>query len=374
MRIKLPLLSIALFTGWLSVANADDMPPGFPFQAVTEENPALSPPQSGVQAGTQEPTQMEINGAINPDVPQVQPNGLIPQPTVSLPETEPAVVKVSEELAPEKPMVKQREKKRPNLLNKPLESTATTEQQKNEHAMEVQSGIVIKPKRGKTENVVIARGKLNRIVTPYSDPKVLTVDAVETKIDGSAVYIATDSETPVSLFISDTESGQTTSLQLTPKALLTPVEILIEGWQSQFLPGGDSDFDHAKVFRKDLPYISELKSILQSLGKQQIPQGFTLEETTEKIRSLNLCHDPNLTFWPGQIISGHESQIIVMVAQNTGATATVFEEASCATENTIAVAAWPKLRLEPKDRTEVYILMRLPAGKSNEEARPSLLN
>jgi conjugal transfer pilus assembly protein TraK len=271
-------------------------------------------------------------------------------------------------------MVKQREKKRPHLLNKPLENTSVTEHQKNAHDLDVQSGIVIMPKRGKTENVVIARGKLNRIVTPYSDPKVLTVDAVETKIDGSAVYIATDSESPVSLFISDAETGNTASLQLTPKALLTPVEIMIEGDQSKFLPGGDSDFDHAKMFRKDMPYISELKSILQSLGKQQIPQGFTLEDTTEKISSLNLCHDPNLTFWPGQIISGHGSEIIVMVAQNSGATATVFEETSCATENTIAVAAWPKLRLEPKDRTEVYILVRLPAGKSGEEARPSLLN
>ena len=120
----------------------------------------------------------------------------------------------------------------------------------------MQSGILIKPKRGKTDNVVIARGKLNRIVTPYSDPKILTVDAVETKIDGSAVYIATDSESPVSLFISDSESGHTVSLQLTPKELLTPVEILIDGEQRQFLPGGDSDFGNSKLFRKDLPYIS----------------------------------------------------------------------------------------------------------------------
>ena len=113
---------------------------------------------------------------------------------------------------------------------------------------------------------------------------------------------------------------------------------------------------------------------MQSLGKQQIPQGFTLEEVSEEIRSLSLCHDPNLTFWPEQVLSGHESEIIVLIAQNNGATATVFEEASCASDNTIAISAWPKLHLEPKDRTEVYILMRLPTGNSGDEARPSLLN
>ena len=370
MRVKTLLLSMA----WLSIANGAEIPPGFPFQAAGENSTAAYTQQEGDIAGELETNQAPIQGENNPNGNLVQSNAVIPQPTVSQPQTEQPVEKSPEESEPEKPVLKHSQKKRPRILDKPLESTAAPEHKKNAHNIDVQSGIVIKPKRGKTENVVIARGKLNRIVTPYSDPKVLTVDSLETKIDGSVVYIATDSETPVSLFISDAESGNTTSMQLTPQVLLTPVEILIEGEQSRSLPGGDSDFGGPKLFRKDLPYISELKNIMQSLGKQQIPQGFTLEEVSEEIRSLSLCHDPNLTFWPEQVLSGHESEIIVLIAQNNGATATVFEEASCASDNTIAISAWPKLHLEPKDRTEVYILMRLPTGNSGDEARPSLLN
>ena len=153
---------------------------------------------------------------------------------------------------------------------------------KSKHSIWViQSGITIKPKPGRTESVVIAKGKLNRIVTPYADPKVLTVDNVETKIDGSVVYIATDSEMPVSLFVSDTESGSATSLQLLPRDMGMPVEIRIE--QDPIRANGtEAASSRTDTFtRQDSPYVAEIKSIMQSMGKQQIPQGFTLEEVTD---------------------------------------------------------------------------------------------
>jgi len=112
---------------------------------------------------------------------------------------------------------------------------------------------------------------------------------------------------------------------------------------------------------------------MQNLGKQQIPQGFTLEEVTAELRSMTFCHAPNLTYWPGQLLSGHDSRIIVLIGQNNGNTTAVFEEAFCASEDTMAVAAWPKVKLEPGEKTEIFLLMRLPDGKSGEEARPALL-
>lgn len=355
MHVKTLLISIA----WASTVLANELPPELPFQAI--DGSGLVPYQ-GVTAGGQSthinPNQMRepmVNGT-----PEVQDKNQ--QSAEIAGPSEPAQ-------APESTT---KPKKRPKILDKAPETIKASAKDKA-FDMSLQSGIIIKPKSGRTETIVIAKGKLNRIVTPYADPKVLTVDNVETKIDGSAVYIATDSETPVSMFISDTETGNAASLQLEPLELVTPVEIRIEQDPNKASPTEAASSRTDKLFRQDSPYVAEIKAIMQNLGKQQIPQGFTLEDVTDELRSAGVCHAASLTFMPGQLLSGHDTRILVMIAQNNGRAARVFEEATCANENVMAVAAWPKVRLEPGEKTEVFILMRLPEGKSGEEVRPALL-
>jgi conjugal transfer pilus assembly protein TraK len=153
-----------------------------------------------------------------------------------------------------------------------------------------------------------------------------------------------------------------------------PIEIRIEQ-DSARANGAELASSRTDTFaRQDSPYVTEIKAIMQSMGKQQIPQGFTLEAVTDEIRSISVCHGTGLSFVAGQLLSGHDSRIVVMIAQNKGLSTQVFEEAYCANEDVMAVAAWPKVRLAPGDKTEVYILMRLPQGKNGEEIRPMLLN
>ncbi|WP_081813331.1 TraK domain-containing protein [Methylobacter tundripaludum] len=365
MRIKMLLISIA----WASTALANELPPELPFQAVDsglaahQEGIAVDP---GVSVGNQ-------NTNINPNqISEQMVNGTTEIQDQNHPSSEQATP--SEPAQAPEPTPKP--KKRPKILDKapePKKASAKDSAKDKEIDIGLQSGITIKPKPGRTESVVIAKGKLNRIVTPYADPKVLTVDNVETKIEGSAVYIATDSETPVSLFISDTETENTTSLQLTPQERLMPVEIRIEQDPSKASPTEAASSRTDRFFRQDSPYVTEIKAIMQNLGKQQIPQGFTLEEVTNELLSAGVCHAANLTFTPGQLLSGHDSRIVIVIAQNNGSAVRVFEEAYCAAENIMAVAAWPKVRLESGEKTEVFILMRLPEGKSGEEVRPALL-
>ncbi|MEC4747580.1 type-F conjugative transfer system secretin TraK [Methylomicrobium sp. Wu6] len=372
MQFKPLILSIVsiLIT---SSAMANELPPELPFQAL--DGTSLSPNQEGVAADTANTQNTSQGGAFNPNrmvngTPEsatatITPNPLEgDQPVSNDAQSAPAPI------AEEKPKLK----KRPKILDKAPESPKeSASNKKQELDLGLQSGITIKPKPGRTESVIVAKGKLNRIVTPYAEPKVLTVDNVETKIDGSAVYIATDSETPVSMFISDAETGDAALLQLSPQELITPVEIRIEADASKAaqVEVGSSKTD--RLFRQDSPYINEVKAVMQNLGKQQIPQGFTLEEVTDELRGKAFCHDPNLTYWAGQLLSGHDSRIVVLIGQNNGNATVIFEEAFCASEDTMAVAAWPKVRLEPGEKTEIYLLLRLPEGKSGEEIRPALL-
>jgi conjugal transfer pilus assembly protein TraK len=355
MHFKTTLIAMV----WASTVLAQELPPDLPFS--DSDGGDLVPHQGG-EAGDM--TVIDRSVSVEKATPEqsLDSIGSVSKPT-------------HEQVKESQGGAIQEVKKRPKILNKTTEITRSNPKNNDKETQDSQSWGAIKPKPGRTEKVVIARGKLNRIVTPYADPKVLTVDQVETKVDGSAVYIATDSALPVSLFISDAETGIASSIQLVPEEIGTPVEITIESDNGKLTQAENANAGAltGKELHQDTPYITEVKMIMQSLGKQQIPQGFTLEEVTDEVRSFTVCHDANLTFWPGQMLSGHGSRILVEVAQNNGVSPIVFEEAFCANEHTMAVAAWPKIRLEPGEKTEVYILMRLPDGNSDEEIRPPLL-
>lgn len=229
-----------------------------------------------------------------------------------------------------------------------------------------ESLITIRPRQGKTESIKIAKGILNRILTPYPEPKLLTVDNVETRIDGSVVYVASDSDAPINLFISDTESGNAVSLQLLPTELAMPVEVKIEQVNNDI-----SSSKTDTVVHQDYPYVTEIKNIMKAMALQQIPQGFTLEAVTGEVNSV--CHETGLSFSVGQVLSGQDLKIIVLIAINNGLSNKLFEEAYCANEGVIAVSAWPKVSLGPGEKTEIYVLTHLLHGKNGEEFRPSLL-
>ncbi|MEQ1486694.1 type-F conjugative transfer system secretin TraK [Methyloglobulus sp.] len=362
-------IMLILLMAWVTAAFGTDVPLGLPFPPVDNEEVPVHPQQivpGGVidDSKNQQDSQGQrpMSGVLHTqqDLPQetTQPNEQTP-----------------EEQQYGKSARKSSQKRRPKVLDS-MPISRFSYQKKGGDGLDRDkgAGLVIRPRPGQTENVVIARGKLNRIVTPYADPKVLTVDSVETKVDGSSVYIATDSETPVSLFITDAETGGAASLQLSPQSMVSPVEMRIEADQGKLVERGDGELSYgSRLFRQDSPYITEVKGIMQALGKQLIPSGFTLVETNEDSIPVSVCHAPNLSFRLGQVLAGTESRIFVFIAQNNGTNPMVFEESVCASENTVAVAAWPKVHLAPGERTEVYVLMRQPELKSGEETRPALL-
>ncbi|MEI7870148.1 MAG: type-F conjugative transfer system secretin TraK [Candidatus Methylumidiphilus sp.] len=228
---------------------------------------------------------------------------------------------------------------------------------------------VIKAKPGVTYSVTIARNALNRITTPFEQPKSLTTENIESSVEGSSVYVATQSETPVSLFIQDSDSQNAISLRLVPVDAAEPVDIRIEmdreSPQTTKLPKGEN---------AGHPYVDELKSVMRSLALGKIPQGYNLDETPKFEGRTEICSQPHLSFALGQRLTGASMNILVMRAENTGDYAKVFDETACVSASVLAVAAWPKIRMEPRDKTEIYIAVRMESTGSVEESRPLLIN
>ena len=171
MRLKTMLISMA----WASTALAGELPPELPFQAI--DGTSLTPYQEGV-AG-------DLGARENNQIPSIHPNEMNDQVVDRMPEAKDQNQMISEQATQPAPAqtskLEPKPKKKPRILNKAPKNARETTQapaKNKEIDLGLQSSITIKPKPGRTESVVIAKGKLNRIVTPYAEPKVLTVDNV----------------------------------------------------------------------------------------------------------------------------------------------------------------------------------------------------
>lgn len=73
---------------------------------------------------------------------------------------------------------------------------------------------------GVNELAPIALGHLNRIITPFDGLRIRTTSDAQTQIVDNVVYLATDNDTPVALYITPADAEQPAlSLTLVPKRI-----------------------------------------------------------------------------------------------------------------------------------------------------------
>jgi hypothetical protein len=129
---------------------------------------------------------------------------------------------------------------------------------------------------GTTAIVEVAIDHLNRIVTPFAAPQVRTVSSATTQVDGNAVYVATASEEPVSLFI--TEAGDTAtaiSLTLAPRHIPPrEVRLVLTGALARAAAAVSSRRE--TVARDDQPYVEHIAATFPALAQNRVPAGFSL--------------------------------------------------------------------------------------------------
>ncbi|QXP89489.1 TraK domain-containing protein [Methylococcus capsulatus] len=228
--------------------------------------------------------------------------------------------------------------------------------------------VLLRAHPGATLSARIARGLLNRISTPFDDPKVLTVSPVETHIEGRSVYVATESYEPVGLFITDAGGEAAVSLELIPEDRSRPAEIRIESDAARNAGG-----EPATAAGRDDPYLDDLKATMKTLAQGLVPAGYSLSEPREAVGRFH-CAMPGAEFEPGQILSGSRYDIVVFRATNRSGGSLSLDETACAAPGVRAVAAWPRLRLRAGESAEVYVIVDAGAADAGQDQRrPSLL-
>ena len=227
---------------------------------------------------------------------------------------------------------------------------------------------------GVNQIVVVSIGHLNRIVTPFDNPQVRTTSNVTTQVQDNVVYMATQNEKPVTMYITPKDDeGVALSLTLVPRAV-PPVELSLEVDRKSIPALANKAGVQAAKWEESQPYVQTMRSVMRSLALSEIPQGYTLSEMEPTDpRPICVQEGMDFDFEAGQKLTGHHLRVVVGVAQNLTTMPREIDLTACANYNVAGASAWPFYMLEPGMRTEVYVAMRDNQTKPRSASRPSLL-
>jgi len=232
--------------------------------------------------------------------------------------------------------------------------------------------------------IPISKGHINRIVTPFENPIIQTVSQEQITKRGNVIYVTTQNEQPVTMFVTpDDDETVAISLTLLPQAIppiqanlifTKSVQGLAPGSAAYSGPGGQAYSGQARKWERSQPYMDTMRAIMRDLALGQLPKGYSMN-TLANGAQIPACAQPNLTFDfnSSQLIEGHDFRIFVAVAENISAKAQEVDHGACTHPHRAAVSAWPNEVLEPGQKTEVFVITRVPREIPQGSVRPSLL-
>jgi len=223
---------------------------------------------------------------------------------------------------------------------------------------------------GVNQVIKIARGHLNRIVTPFENPVVHTTSTAKVNTEGQVLYVASKTSAPSTLYVSpEGQRDLALSITLLPRGIAPrEVRLKIDGDPGQIY----SSSVRAGEWERSRPYVQTIKEAVSRLALGEVPPGYGLREWRSSDAPMN-CAQPGIEVKPGQVLSGSDLILLVGSATNTASERLEIEEATCRRAGVLAVAAWPEASLAPGERTELYIVMRRASETIESRQRPSLI-
>ena len=225
-----------------------------------------------------------------------------------------------------------------------------------------------------TKMLPISLGHPNRIVTPFTTPKVKKMDkTLMVEVTDNVVYVATNQSHPVTIYIrEDGNEAFAIPLGLFPGQVPPRQATLVlgEGMTKRVSMGSSK----AKKWEEKESYQSTIKKLLTSIAKGQTPSGYSLRHIGPD-DYLPYCkqHGLDFDFSQGQIIEGHHMSVVIGTLTNSHNQPIEFVEMNCLTKRVKAVAAWPEVFLDPGQSSEVYLVINRDTATPSIKKRPSLI-
>lgn len=236
----------------------------------------------------------------------------------------------------------------------------------------------IKAKMGVTEIVPIAKGQINRIVTPFEKPNgVSSATGLKITVQGQALFVATNVDEPAGLFIVDEKNPEAAiSVTLIPSDI-PPREVFISLSPNADIPkfSKSSSSSNANNERGEImPHEESLKNLMRELAFGELPSGYSLSDP--KKENVSKCYQKGFRITLGQVLEGANNQrILVFLAKNISGKDLLFDEQSCYRKGVVAISAWPETLVSKNKETEVFVYLRTDGSEEKEvnSGRPSLI-
>ena len=234
--------------------------------------------------------------------------------------------------------------------------------------------ITITVQEGTTELIYISRGYLNRIVTPFEDPKLVTVNTLQFRKEGSSVFLSASGEAPVGVHIlsNDPLDTRSISLALVPRPI--PPRTIELRWPTQTMDPVVARITAARAARweESQPYVDGVMELFGMLARGEVPPGYALMGANDGVS----CEIPGLTLDVGQQLLGSHFTVYVFLASNPGPEGVeILQHAGCMSSRVLAVAPWPRAYLGPGESTELFVAVtNAPEIEPVDNPRPSLLS
>jgi conjugal transfer pilus assembly protein TraK len=230
--------------------------------------------------------------------------------------------------------------------------------------------------------IPISRSQINRLVTPFDSPNIQTVSQAEISTSGNVIYVTTQDDQPVTMFVTpEDDESVAISLTLLPQSIPPIQANLIFGRSIQGgavgMPamGSTAYSGTARKWERSQPYMDTLRSLMREMAVGKLPRGYSFGALRSG-DSIPACAQPALSFdfSKSQLIQGHDFRVYVAVAENISGQTVEFDHGACSHPNRAAVSSWPHEMLEPGQKTEVFVVTRVPAIAADTSVRPSLLD
>lgn len=226
---------------------------------------------------------------------------------------------------------------------------------------------------GVNKTFAVAKAHVNRIVTPFSDAKVITTSVAGIRAEGGIVYVSTNTDESIGLFVHEADDPENAiSLTLIPDEIdQVSTRVSIRGMQTEARRQRVAvERDVAQTFETASPYVETLTALMADLAHGRMPEGYGLEEVDVTRHDLPSCRIPGAHTMPAQVITG--SELFVVVYRLTATVATTVDESKCS-EAARAVAAWPKRTLRAGEETELYAVFSVESQTEAQAVRPSVI-
>jgi len=262
----------------------------------------------------------------------------------------------------------------------PVPASVVPERQAPNKPVETRQDVIVAS--GTNTLIPISRSQINRLVTPFENPNIQTVSQAEISTSGNVIYVTTQDDQPVTMFVTpEDDESVAISLTLLPQSI-PPIQANlifarnIQGGAVGMPAMGSTAYSGtARKWERSQPYMDTLRSLMREMAMGKLPRGYTFAALNSGDR-IPACAQPALSFdfSKSQLIQGHDFRVYVAVAENISGNTVEFDHGACSHPYRAAVSSWPHEMLEPGQKTEVFVVTRVPSITADTSVRPSLLD